>query len=155
MKTPHHTPSVFDRLTKQDTAAQSTITENIRRNLSALLNTRRLPAPVSSDDLTPALTRYGVPEMSIVSVDDETARDAFMTMIAQQISIFEPRLRHISVFIPEKKRISPRRLELVIEAELYNSPEHKTLAFRSVLDLSSCFIQLEEPYVERISGTLS
>ena len=153
MKTRNDTPSVFDRLMQKETA----ISKYIRHNLSALLNTRRFPALAldQSGNPDPALTRYGLSEMSAVNADDEIARNALLAVIAQQVSIFEPRLRQVKVFIPEKQPASRRRLELVIEAELHNAAERKILAFRSVLDLASCLIQLEEPYAERISCALS
>ncbi|NKC23156.1 type VI secretion system baseplate subunit TssE [Ochrobactrum oryzae] len=156
-------PSVLDRLIQpviampSGTAIQDEVADDIRRNLIALFNTRRYPgfASVSGNDHIGALPLYGLPEMAAISVDDETACNSFLAMIKRQILIFEPRLRQVYVSLSDTKRISPRCLELIIEAELCCTPELQILAFRSVIDLSSRYIQLEEHYAERVSGVLS
>lgn len=158
MKSHHFTQSVFDRLIIQQVKpTQSIISENIRRNLCALLNTRRYPSlalePSSNPDST--LANYGLTEILAVNLDDDQSKDNFLAIIAQQISIFEPRLRQVNVSIKEKNQSSLRQLELIIEAELRFTNEYNTLAYRSVIEFSSRFIQLEEPYAERVSGTLS
>lgn len=155
--------SVLDRLLHQNVEPQSlaqsdhsTLTETLRRDLSALLNTRRFPAHLQYTLFheNSALTSYGLPEIFAVGIDDVTARDAFLEQIAQQIEVFEPRLHHVLVFVPEQKKHSRTPLEVIIEAKFFCGHQTGTVAFRSIVDPSFCRIQLENSHAERISDTL-
>lgn len=149
--------SVFDRLSQSTLSEKNDIIEDIRCHLSALFNTRRYPASVaeSFDNNQPAITTYGLPEITMISADDERSCNALLTTIARQISIFEPRLRRVNVFLSKKSQTTSGCLELIIEAELHSAYTMKTLTFWSVIDLSAHHIQLEYRYAERISGALS
>lgn len=150
------TTSVFERLCQDNTENSQDIVENIRLNLNALFNTRQFSIgnTANSDGLT-ALTYYGLPEITTINTEDTAPRNLFLETLTKQIKLYEPRLQHVNIKIAERPTTSPRQLELIIETELKQPHDPHPLIFRSALNLSTYIIQLEPPYAERISGTLS
>ncbi|WP_439271938.1 type VI secretion system baseplate subunit TssE [Pseudochrobactrum sp. HB0163] len=161
MKTATQSLSVLDRLTQHTAIAQTEMSlrdemaENIRLHLSALFSTRRYPVVPKTSEMNPvSFITYGLPEMTIIGSDDAATHALFLNRIARQISDFEPRLHQVKVFLSEKSQSTSGCLEIIIEAKINCTNKPQPLAFRSVIDLLSCHIQLENAYAKRISGTL-
>ncbi|WEX08241.1 type VI secretion system baseplate subunit TssE [Chelativorans sp. AA-79] len=147
--------SVLDRLldacpdVTQDSAislaAQAReLREAIRRDLEALLNTRRRPvsAPPELGELKDALVSFGVDSMVSANLATEEAKSALARAIERRITLFEKRLSDVRVTIPGKTA-GERTLRMRIEAATRLHDGMPPISFETRLDPSSQRFLLE------------
>ena len=97
--------SVFDRLSEPGAGSELAIfREGLRRDLEALLNTRRrlMTPPSELDALEGTLIDYGLDDFTNESRLSEDFRNEFVENVERLIRRFEPRIGRFSVTIREQ-----------------------------------------------------
>lgn len=113
--------------------------ETIRRDIEALLNTRRCPLSPPSDlkELAGALVNYGVDGMISANLATDVAKARLARAIEKRIGAFETRLANIRVTILKSRSITERALRLRIEASFRLIDGMPPISFESVIDPST------------------
>jgi type VI secretion system protein ImpF len=140
-------PSVLDRLLddRPDQAHDparsrgqnlAILRDAVRRDLEALLNTRRrcLSPPPGLDELATSLVEYGVPEFLSMNAQSGEAREQFRREVEQLIRRFEPRFQTVTVKLVEDPARLDRTLRFRIEALMYADPAPEYVSFDSTLN---------------------
>lgn len=94
--------SILDRLSESGSGNAVKIQrEGIRRDLEALLNTRRrmLTSPAELDELEGSLLDYGLDDFTQESQMSEGFRDEFVESVERLVRRFEPRLTRFEVMV--------------------------------------------------------
>ena len=140
--------SPHERSEPASTWAQSVreLKRSVRRDLEALLNTRRTaqPAPDALPEVKASLYNYGLPDISSMSRDAHDSRVRLLRMVEDAISTYEPRLTNVRAALvedPESNAIR-RDLHFVIHAVLRMDPNPEPVMFDTTLDASSGEYQL-------------
>ncbi len=112
------------------------IRAGFRRDLEALLNTRRLCRTPEKDYglLAEALTAYGVEDFVGAPLATFEQRQELATAVEKTIKTFEPRFTSVSVTLAKARDLHERRQTIRIEAvaKLEHGPE--PVVFESALD---------------------
>ncbi len=139
--------SLLDRLIDEDptvsrdppltrTQEMIAIRNGFRRDLEALLNTRRLcrTPPKEFDALATALPGYGVEDFVGAPLATLAQRQALVEAVEQTIRTFEPRFSSVKVSLIRSRDMEERRQAIRIEAvaTLQHGPE--PVVFESALD---------------------
>jgi type VI secretion system protein ImpF len=113
--------------------------EAIRRDLEALLNTRRCPtaAPSLLPDLRDALVNYGVDGMVSANLVTDEAKLRLAQVIERRISMFETRLSDIRVTILKSRTMTERALRMRIQASFRLHEGMPPISFESTIDPST------------------
>ena len=132
-----------ERSEPASTWAQSVrdLKRSVRRDLEALLNTRRT-AQAATDalpELKASLYNYGLPDISSMSRDAHDSRVKLLRLVEEAISMFEPRLTNVRAALVEDPAASATRRDLhfVIHAVLRMDPNPEPVMFDTTLDASS------------------
>jgi type VI secretion system protein ImpF len=117
----------------------------VRRDLEWLLNTRQIVGgiPEGLKETTRSLAAYGLPDFSAASVKSYTDQARMRRTIEDMISIFEPRLRDVSVSI-EASEETERSLRFRIDGNLMVEPAPEPVTFDTVLQLVNGEYQVKE-----------
>lgn len=151
--------SVFDRLTDPNPRylhpdeAERRIREAVRRDLEALLNSRRTPEPVPADllQVRTSVYQYGLPDISSIAVHSKRDRYRLERTLLDTITAMEPRLRDVHVRLEDSEGAQssgtrqtrsesssgPQKLKFTIEATLEAPPCVQRVSFNTTLDLTS------------------
>jgi type VI secretion system protein ImpF len=142
-------PSLLDRLIDdeprnraeaQDRRAHSLkeLKDSVRRDLEALLNSRRSPAEpaLTSKELWRSVYCYGLPDTTGMSMSSLEDQNRMMQLVAAVVTTFEPRLLNVSVTM-EPASPSSRMLHFRIEAMLRTEPTPARVFFDTTLELIS------------------
>lgn len=142
--------SVFDRLLDDATDRASDpplsmpeqvreVREAIRRDLEALLNTRRCPSAPPSDlpELRDALVSYGVDGMVSANLVTDEAKLQLARMIERRIATFETRLMDVRVTILTTRTHGDRALRMRIQATFRVHEGMPPISFESTIDPST------------------
>jgi type VI secretion system protein ImpF len=142
-------PSLLDRLIDEeprnraespDRRAQSLkdLKDSVRRDLEALLNSRRTPAEpaLTARELWRSVYCYGLPDTTGLGLSSEDDCNRMIRMVASTISAFEPRLMNVNVTM-EPLKPSERTLHFRIEALLRIEPSPARVFFDTKLELIS------------------
>ncbi|GHC69517.1 type VI secretion system baseplate subunit TssE [Limoniibacter endophyticus] len=118
--------------------------EALRRDLEALLNTRRNPvgAPTELTELRDALVNYGVDGLVSVNLATDQAKLQLAHAIERRIALFEPRLQDVSVTIL-KRNAHERALRMRIEGTFRLWDDMPPISFESTIDPSNQRISVE------------
>lgn len=129
--------SVLDRLSEsiggREVAAQR---EGIRRDLEALLNTRRrmLSSPGELDALEGSLLDYGLTDFTHESHMSEAFRDEFIESVERLVRRFEPRLTRFEVKVLSDQDQLDRTLRFRIAGMVFLGGVAQELHFDSHVD---------------------
>jgi type VI secretion system protein ImpF len=143
--------SVFDRLqaeTERATSFSESVSElrdAVRRDLDRLLNTRRIaePAPDELTELQKSVYHYGLPDITSLSGDSESARRRLVRQVEEAIELFEPRLMNVRVTTMESPaRAERRQIRFHVEALLRLDPDPERIEFDTVLETASGRIEV-------------
>lgn len=133
----------------EDTPAQAgdglaALREDIRRDMEALLNTRRphLSWPATMTELDGSILAYGIGDVAGRHFESTMEREAFCAEVALSIRRFDPRLRSVSVKLSEEAR--GRGVGLRIEAVVDADPVPLSLTFATQLDPALRRLSVEE-----------
>jgi type VI secretion system protein ImpF len=113
--------------------------ESIRRDLEALLNTRRCPSapPIVLGELKDALVSYGVDGMVSANLVTDEAKLKLAQMIERRISLFETRLSDVRVTILKSRTMTERALRMRIQASFRLHEGMPPISFESTIDPST------------------
>jgi len=109
--------------------------EAIWRDLSALLNTRRMERPISPEfpQCTNSMLIFGLPDFSLLSLRSLGDQRRLGLAIENAIRMFEPRLSSISVTAEPRNELDPT-LRFRVEALLEIDPAPEPITFDTVLE---------------------
>lgn len=113
--------------------------EVIRRDLEALLNTRRNPAspPAILKELTDALVSYGVDGILSANLVTDASKARLAQSIERRISMFETRLSDVRVTILKSRTDGDRALRMRINATFRLHEGMPPISFESKIDPST------------------
>lgn len=112
---------------------------SVLRDVEWLLNTRRIaePAPDGYAELQRSVYHFGLPDVTSLSADSNTARQRLLRQVEECIAVFEPRLSGVRVSPGATQDDSGRRIRFVIEGMLRMDPNPERVVFDTVLETSS------------------
>ena len=92
-------PGVQAEVAPTPLQAQRDLHQAVRRDLEALLNSRRrvVPYPASMQELDRSLVNYGIPDFTGASLSSLDSRAQFVRVIEAAIRRFEPRFKSVKV----------------------------------------------------------
>jgi type VI secretion system protein ImpF len=110
--------------------------EAIRRDLEALLNTRRCPIapPAALDELKDALVSYGVEGVVSANLVTDESKLRLARAIEQRIARFETRLSDVRVTILKNSAVGARVLRMRIQATFRLHDGMPPISFESTID---------------------
>jgi type VI secretion system protein ImpF len=139
--------SVVDRLLDDDPGTQAeapmsraesirALKESLRRDLEALLNTRRTAetAPDGLTELAASVYHFGLPDISSMSRDSPDTQVRLTRMVEEAIALFEPRLTAVKVVANPDERTRFGELRFQIEGTLQLDPVPERISFDTVLE---------------------
>ncbi|MGO7171281.1 type VI secretion system baseplate subunit TssE [Rhizobium leguminosarum] len=115
------------------------VREAIRRDLEALLNTRRCPAtpPAALSELRDALVSYGVDGIVSANLMTDQAKLKLAQAIERRIALFETRLSDVRVTILKGRTMTERALRMRIQATFRLHEGMPPISFESTIDPST------------------
>ncbi|NKJ71187.1 type VI secretion system baseplate subunit TssE [Rhizobium leguminosarum bv. viciae] len=114
------------------------VREAIRRDLEALLNTRRCPAtPPALSELKDALVSYGVDGIVSANLMTDQAKLKLAQAIERRIALFETRLSDVRVTILKSRTMTERALRMRIQATFRLHEGMPPISFESTIDPST------------------
>jgi type VI secretion system protein ImpF len=115
------------------------VRESIRRDLEALLNTRRCPSAPPSEltELKDALVSYGLDGMVSANLITDESKLQLARMIERRISTFETRLSDVRVTILKSRTMTERALRMRIQATFRLHEGMPPISFESTIDPST------------------
>ena len=119
--------------------------EAIRRDLEALLNTRRCPVapPAGLVELKDALVSYGVDGVLSANLVTDESKLRLARAIERRISLFETRLSDIRVTIRKNHGASERSLRMRIQATFRLHEGMPPISLESTVDPATQRFQIE------------
>ena len=137
-----------DRLAEPPLSAAETLVllrRSVRRDLEALLNTRRRwrSWPVGYSELAVSPIGYGIADFAAGAFNDVNRRDELRAGIEETIRLFEPRLARIRVTLLEGQSTLDAVLRLRIEAMLRVEPAPEPIAFDTLVDAANAEVQVK------------
>ncbi|WP_106797353.1 type VI secretion system baseplate subunit TssE [Rhizobium sp. H4] len=148
--------SILDRLIDEapDRAADPSVSfvdqvrevrEAIRRDLEALLNTRRCPTtpPTDLSELRNALVSYGVDGIVSANLMTDQAKLKLAEAIERRVALFETRLADIRVTILKSRTMTERALRMRIQATFRLHEGMPPISFESTIDPSTQRVLVE------------
>jgi len=143
-------PSLLDRLidTEPDVKRESSRSRSqviremklsVREDLEHLLNTRLrcVPWPPSLKELKQSLVNYGLPDLTGSSLSTAKEREDFCRAIQGVISLFDRRLKKLSVRLGDQTESSDRAIRFTIDAVLLAEPTPEPIVLDSLLQLTT------------------
>jgi type VI secretion system protein ImpF len=114
----------------------ATLRHSLRRDLEALLNTRRRwrSWPEGYTELEVSPVGYGISDFSAGAFNDPRQRERLRSDVEKTIRRFEPRLTRLRVMLVEPKDALEARLHLRIEALLRVEPAPEPIAFDTLVE---------------------
>ncbi|MGM5058681.1 type VI secretion system baseplate subunit TssE [Rhizobium sp. 814_E9_N1_1] len=115
------------------------VREAIRRDLEALLNTRRCPTtpPAALSELRDALASYGVDGIVSANLMTDQAKLKLAQAIERRIALFETRLSDVRVTILKSRTMTERALRMRIQATFRLHEGMPPISFESTIDPST------------------
>lgn len=144
------TPSLLDRLLDDDpkTASEpnektrwnlSMITESVRQDLEALLNTRietSRELPPEFAETKKSLLTYGLPDLTSFQLKNDQDKRRLTKIIENLVNTFEPRLQRVRVTLKSVDKYHSA-IYFKIEAILNVNPVSEQVVFDTALELVS------------------
>ncbi|MGM5012231.1 type VI secretion system baseplate subunit TssE [Rhizobium sp. 969_B3_N1_2] len=121
------------------------VREAIRRDLEALLNTRRCPTtpPTALSELRDALVSYGVDGIVSANLMTDQAKLKLAEAIERRVALFETRLADIKVTILKSRTMTERALRMRIQATFRLHEGMPPISFESTIDPSTQRVLVE------------
>ena len=119
--------------------AAALLRRSVRRDIEALLNTRRRwrSWPAGYAELAESPVGYGISDFASGAFNDPAQRDRLRSEIEQTIRRFEPRLTQVRVVLTNPDNTLQATLQLRIEAMLRVEPAPEPIAFDTLIDPST------------------
>lgn len=121
--------------------------ETMRRDLEALLNTRRRPSapPAALAELKDALVSYGVDGIVSANLVTDESKLALARAVEKRIALFETRLSDVRVTILRNSTATERTLRMRIQATFRLHDGMPPISFESTIDPSTQRFLVEVP----------
>ena len=118
---------------------------SVRRDLEALLNTRRRwrSWPDDFTELAVSPLGYGISDFSAGAFNDQQRREWLRVEVEQTIRRFEPRLARLRVTLIKAKDELEARVQLRIEGLLQTEPAPEPIAFDTLVDAATAEVQVK------------
>lgn len=137
--------SLMERLSQRSeqpatqAASLRLIKESLRRDLEAVLNTRRHMGPALDgfELASSSVLNYGLEDLTNIRTDPEGQLMQMQRAIYNCLSEYEPRLSDVSVSVRSGADSSSREIRLHIAAHLRLSPGVEAIYFNTVFDVAS------------------
>ncbi len=125
-------PSLLDRLTDSDAKS------SLRRDLMALLNTRRQEQGVDLNfkQAADSVLTFGVVDFTSYNLNSSIDQERVRCSVERAIRQFEPRLTRVAVSVEQPEPLHPT-LSLHIEAELQGEAKTSTINIDASLERAS------------------
>jgi type VI secretion system protein ImpF len=132
--------------------AMEMLRRSTRRDLQALLNTRRRwrSWPDAFSELDRSVLGYGIPDFSTGALADAGLRARLCAEIEQTIRRFEPRFAAVTVTEMPRQDALDMRLRLRIEALLHAEPAPEPVAFEGIVNAATTEVRLRERNAEDV-----
>jgi len=132
--------------------AMEVLRRSTRRDLQALLNTRRRwrSWPDAFTELDRSVLGYGIPDFSTGALADTARRVALCAEIEDTIRRFEPRFLSVKVTEMPRQDALDMRLRLRIEALLHAEPAPEPVAFEGIVNAATAEVTLRERNAEDV-----
>jgi type VI secretion system protein ImpF len=150
-------PSLLDRLLDDDPGVQQeppitpqqslrNLHQAVRRDLEALLNTRRRCAtfPAQLKELDKSLVNYGIPDFTGANLSSPESRAEFVRVIESVIRRYEPRFKSVRATLLDNVEPLDRTLRFRIDVVVYAEPAPENLIFDSALEPVTCNVELKD-----------
>jgi type VI secretion system protein ImpF len=123
-------------------ASIEALRRSVRRDLEALLNTRRRwrSWPARYAELKVSPIGYGISDFAAGAFNDPWRRDQLRDEIEQTIRRFEPRLDRVHVILIESSDQLTATLHLRVDALLRTDPAPEPIAFDTLVDAATAEI---------------
>ena len=136
------------------TTAEATeaLRRSTRRDLQALLNTRRRwrSWPPDLTELAQSSVGYGLSDFSTGALADDAHRTRLCAGIEETIRRFEPRFASVKVTEMPRRDALDMRLRLRIEALLHAEPAPEPIAFEGTVHAATAEVTLQERSAEDV-----
>ncbi|HXM45618.1 MAG TPA: type VI secretion system baseplate subunit TssE [Bryobacteraceae bacterium] len=111
----------------------------LKRDLEALLNTRRNPDPLPDGcpEVQRSMYYYGLPDITSIALQSDPDRKRLQRTLEETISAMEPRLHEVRVSFETPAPGEIRTLHFRIDALLRVEPAPERISFDTILQLSS------------------
>jgi type VI secretion system protein ImpF len=150
-------PSVLDRLIDTDPESArdppksrgqhlAEMRRAVRRDLEALLNTRRRCVSWPSDltELDKSLFSYGLRDFASQSLGTDAEREAFCHDVEEVIRLNEPRFVSVAVKLLKNQDAVDRTMRFRIEALMYADPAPEAIVLDSFVDPAAREIKIAD-----------
>ena len=150
-------PSLLDRLLDDDPAVDKeapitpqqslrNLQKSVRRDLEALLNTRRRLAtyPAQLKELDKSLVNYGIPDFTGANLSSPDSRAEFVRVIESVIRRYEPRFKSVRATLLDNVEPLDRTLRFRIDVVVYAEPAPENLVFDSALEPVTGSVELKD-----------
>jgi type VI secretion system protein ImpF len=131
--------------------AVALLRRSVRRDIEALLNTRRRwrSWPEGYDELAVSPVGYGISDFAAGAFNEPAQRDHLRQQIETMIRRFEPRLAQVRVVLIESDNALDSTLRLRIEALLRTDPAPEPIAFDTLVDAATAEVQVKANAADR------
>lgn len=125
--------------------AENALKASVRRDLEALLNSRRRwrSVPARFSELPSSLLAYGISDFASGAFNEAQQRDRLRSEIEQAIRQFEPRLTGIRVTLVERNDNLDATLRLQIEAMLRTEPAPEPISFETLVNSATTEVMVK------------
>jgi type VI secretion system protein ImpF len=139
------TPDVSHETPLSVGEAEIALKNSVRRDLEALLNSRRRwrSLPPRYAELPTSIIGYGISDFASGAFNDALQRDRLRFEIEQAIRQFEPRLTGVRVTLVERNDNMDSTLRLQIEAMLRTEPAPEPIAFETLVDSATTEVMVK------------
>jgi len=150
-------PSLLDRLLDDNPGVQQeapitpqqslrNLHQSVRRDLEALLNTRRrcVVYPSRMKELDKSLVNYGIPDFTGTSLSSPESRADLVRIIESVIKRYEPRFKSVRVTLLDNVEPLDRTLRFRIDAVVYAEPAPEIVVFDSSLEPVTGNVEVKE-----------
>ena len=116
--------------------------ESVRKNLEWVLNTRRIPEAVESEQLKKSVYYFGLRDLTGISLASASSEAQLLKEIQNAVQLFEPRIEDLRI-IKLRDASNRQQLTFQIEGRLVLQFMTELVSFRTVLDMTRqrCEIQ--------------
>lgn len=127
------------------------VRRSVRRDIEALLNTRRRWRSWDEGyhELAVSPVAYGISDFAAGAFNDPAQRDRLRTQIENMIRRFEPRLAQVRVVLLDGDNTLDSTLRLRIEALLRVEPAPEPIAFDTLVDAATAEVQVKPDAADR------
>jgi type VI secretion system protein ImpF len=139
-------PGVQSEVAPTSAQAQRDLYAAVRRDLEALLNTRRRIAdpPLGMSALEQSLVNYGIPDFTGINLSSLASRQKFVRLIEGVIRRYEPRFKSIRVVLLDNAEPLDRTLRFRIDAVIYAEPTPEKVVFDSALEPVTGMVEVKD-----------